>query len=69
MVTVKTSWPWISVVLAGVVTFNPVGLAFLKSAFLAEEALAHNIARPIVLSGAGIMGLPSCWNGGSGRLF
>ena len=44
-------------VLAAIVTFNPIGLAFLKSAFLAEEALARNIARPIVLSGAGIVGL------------
>ena len=53
--TVKTSWPWISLLLAAIVSLNPVGLDFLRSAFLADEALTRNIARPIVLTGLAIM--------------
>ena len=52
---VKTSWPWISLLLASIVALNPVGLDFLRSAFLAGEALTRNIAQPIVLAVAGIM--------------
>jgi hypothetical protein len=52
---VKTSWPWISLLLAAIVALNPVGLDFLRSAFLASEALTRNIARPIVLAVAAIM--------------
>lgn len=36
--------------LAAIVALNPFGLGFLQAAFLAEEALARNIARPIVLT-------------------
>jgi hypothetical protein len=53
--TVKTSWPWISLLLAAIVSLNPVGLDFLRSAFLADEALTRNIARPIVLAAAAIV--------------
>ena len=53
--TVKTSWPWISLLLAAIVSLNPVGLDFLRSALLADEALTRNIARPIVLAGAAIV--------------
>jgi hypothetical protein len=52
---VKTSWPWISLLLAAVVALNPVGLDFLRFAFLASEALTRNIARPIVLAAAAIV--------------
>ena len=51
----KTSWPWISLLLAAIVSLNPVGLDFLRSAFLADEALTRNIARPIVLAAAAIV--------------
>ena len=53
--TVKTTWPWISLLLAAIVSLNPVGLDFLRSAFLADEALTRNIARPIVLAAAAIV--------------
>jgi len=43
--------------LAALVALNPVGLDFLKSAFLASEALARDIARPIVLGVTGIAAL------------
>ena len=52
---VKTSWPWISLLLAAIVALNPVGLDFLRSAFLASEALTRNIAQPIVLAAAAIL--------------
>ena len=57
MLAVKTSWPWISMLFAAIVAFNPVGLDFLQSAFFAGEALARNIAQPIVLTATVIMGL------------
>ena len=55
MLTVKTSWPWISMLLAAVVILNPVGLDFLHSAFFAGEALTRNIAQPFVLIGLAIL--------------
>ncbi|MDI1267098.1 MAG: hypothetical protein PS018_27930 [bacterium] len=46
-----------SMLLAAMVALNPVGLDFLRSAFLADEALTRNIARPIVLTGLAIAAL------------
>jgi hypothetical protein len=46
-----------SMLLAAMVVLNPVGLDFLRSAFLADEALTRNIARPIVLAGLAIAAL------------
>jgi hypothetical protein len=48
-VNVRTSWPWITLLLIAVAALNPVGLNFLRSAFLASEQLSRNIARPIVV--------------------
>ena len=46
-----------SLLLGAVVALNPVGLEFLRSAFLAGEQLARNIAQPIVLTAMAILGL------------
>jgi hypothetical protein len=43
--------------LTAVIALNPVGLEFLRSAFLAGEQLARNIAQPIVLTAMAILGL------------
>jgi hypothetical protein len=43
--------------LATAVALNPVGLEFLRSAFLAGEQLARNIAQPIVLTAMALLGL------------
>ena len=43
--------------LAAAVALNPVGLEFLRSAFLAGEQLARNIAQPIVLTAMAIFAL------------
>jgi hypothetical protein len=43
--------------LATVLALNPVGLEFLRSAFLAGEQLTRNIAQPIVLTAMAILGL------------
>ena len=43
--------------LATAVALNPVGLEFLRSAFLAGEQLARNIAQPIVLTAMAILAL------------
>ena len=50
----KTSWPWISLLIAAIVALNPIGLDFLRSAFWSNEALTRNIALPIVLVAAAI---------------
>ncbi|HXH43356.1 MAG TPA: hypothetical protein VNK51_05830 [Bradyrhizobium sp.] len=52
---VRTRWPWISLLLAAGVALNPVGLEFLRSAFLSGEQLSRNIAQPIVLSALAIL--------------
>lgn len=41
--------PWISLVVAALVLFNPIGLEVLHNAFLSGEALSRNIAMPIFL--------------------
>jgi hypothetical protein len=41
-------FPWIALILAAVVIFNPVGFGFLRSAFWSNEQLSRNIAQPIV---------------------
>ncbi|MCK1419557.1 hypothetical protein IVB14_05835 [Bradyrhizobium sp. 180] len=52
---VRTRWPWISLLLGGIVALNPIGLDFLQSAFLSAEQLSRNIAQPIVLSALAIL--------------
>ena len=52
---VRTRWPWISLLLTAAVALNPIGLDFLRSAFLASEQLARNIAEPIVLTAMAIL--------------
>jgi len=52
---VRTRWPWISLLLGAVVALNPIGLDFLRSAFLSGEQLSRNIAQPIVLSALAIL--------------
>ena len=53
---VKTSWPWIAILLAAAAVVNPVGLDFLHGAFMSNEQLSRNIARPIVLMIGGVLG-------------
>jgi len=43
-------WPWISTALAIVLAINPIGLSFLHSAFVSNEALSRNIAQPLVFT-------------------
>ena len=53
--TVRTRWPWISLLLSAALVLNPVGLDLLHSAFFAGEQLARNIAQPIVLTAVATM--------------
>ena len=43
--------------LTAAVALNPIGLDFLRSAFLSGEQLARNIAQPIVLTAMAILAL------------
>ncbi|MDO8979755.1 MAG: hypothetical protein Q7V17_11040 [Afipia sp.] len=54
---IKTSWPWITMLLAVAVVLNPVGLDFLHGAFMSNEQLSRSIARPIVFMIGGVLGV------------
>jgi hypothetical protein len=54
---IKTIWPWITMVLAVAAALNPVGLDFLHGAFMSNEQLSRNIARPIVVMIGGGLGV------------
>jgi len=47
--------PWITLVLAVIAAFNPIGFEFLRNAFWSGELLSRNIAQPIVFTGIGIL--------------
>ena len=52
---VRTRWPWISVLLAAIISFNPLGLDVIYAAFFSGEALSRNIWGSIALTGIAIM--------------
>lgn len=54
---IQTSWPWITMMLTVAAMLNPVGLDFLHSAFMSNEQLSRNIARPIVVMIGGGLGI------------
>jgi hypothetical protein len=54
--TVRTAWPWLSLLLAAAVICNPVGLDFIHSAFFSGEQLSRNIAQPFVYVGMAVLG-------------
>jgi hypothetical protein len=56
---VRTRWPWISVLLAAIVSLNPLGLDVIYAAFFSGEVLSRNIWGPIALTGIAIMVLVS----------
>lgn len=45
---VRTSWPWITLTIAAVVTLNPIGLEIIHSAFSASEQLARSLGQFLV---------------------
>ena len=55
--SVRTQWPWISLLIAAGVALNPLGLDIIRLAFFASEALSRNIWGPIALTGMAIMAL------------
>jgi hypothetical protein len=57
MLNIRTHWPWISTLLAAIVTLNPLGLDVIDLAFFSGEALSRNIWGPIALAAMAIMAL------------
>jgi hypothetical protein len=55
--SIRTHWPWISTLLAALVTLNPLGLDVIDLAFFSGEALSRNIWGPIALTAMAIMAL------------
>jgi hypothetical protein len=47
--TIRTRWPWISLLLIVLTALNPVGLDFIRTALWSGEQLSRNIAGPIAL--------------------
>ena len=47
--TIRTAWPWISLLLIAFAVLNPIGLDFIRLALFSNEQLSRNIAGPIVL--------------------
>ena len=46
---VRTSWPWVSMVLIAFAVLNPIGLDVLRTAFFAGEQLARSIAQFVAM--------------------
>jgi hypothetical protein len=55
--TVRTRWPWISLLIAAVLVFNPVGFDILHATFFSAESLSRGIWRPIALAIGSIIAL------------
>ncbi|MEZ5820221.1 MAG: hypothetical protein AB7I42_16110 [Bradyrhizobium sp.] len=53
----QTRWPWISLLLAIIVTISPLGRDVIYSAFFSSEQLSRNIAKPMFFIGLAIMAL------------
>jgi hypothetical protein len=47
--SIRTAFPWISLLVLALSVLNPIGLDFLYLAFFSGEQLSRNIALPIVL--------------------
>jgi membrane-associated PAP2 superfamily phosphatase len=47
--------PWVALIFAAAVIFNPVGFGFLRNAFWSNELLSRNIAKPIVFIALAIL--------------
>jgi hypothetical protein len=52
--TVKTSWPWISMLLSAAAALNPVGYDIIVKAFTSGEQLARSLGQLVVYSALGI---------------
>ena len=53
----KTRWPWISMLLAAILTLSPPGLEIIDAAFFSAETLSRGIWEPIALVIIAIMAL------------
>jgi hypothetical protein len=47
--SIKTRWPWITLLIMVAALLNPLGLNIIHAAFLSGEALSRNIWQPIAL--------------------
>jgi len=50
-----TRVPWISAIVALVLVVSPPGRGFLEAAFLSDDQLGQNIARPLVMAAVVVM--------------
>jgi hypothetical protein len=53
--TIRTAWPWMSLLLIALALLNPIGLDFVRAALFSSEQLSRNIAGPIVLMALAIL--------------
>jgi len=52
---VHTSWPWITLSIAAVISLNPLGLEIIYNALSAGEQLARSLGQFLVYCGLGIL--------------
>jgi len=53
--TIRSRWPWVTMLLAAVAGLNPIGQDVLYSGFLSGEQLARNIWQSIALIAIAIL--------------
>jgi hypothetical protein len=53
--TIRSRWPWITMLFAAVAVLNPIGRDVLYSGFLSGEQLARNIWQSIALIAIAIL--------------
>jgi hypothetical protein len=57
MVNVRTHWPWISMLLAGLLAVNPVSIGIISIELFSDEGFSLNSWGPIVLAGVAVVAL------------
>jgi hypothetical protein len=57
MVNVRTHWPWISMLLAGLLAVNPVSIGIISIELFSDEPFSLGVWGPIALIGIAVMAL------------
>ncbi len=47
--SIRTRWPWLSILLSVILTLNPLGTEIIYAAFVSGESLSRGIWQPIAL--------------------
>jgi hypothetical protein len=53
--SIKTRWPWITLLIIIAALLNPLGLDIIHAAFLSGEVLSRNIWQPVALIATAVL--------------